>query len=517
MGGWGGGGLSYYDPGEGHAASLHNYTMEHGLLGDYVMSIVEDDAGRLWIGTLHDGLCCFDGNKFISYGEGIPPDRGAHQWSVRDVNGQLWFGTSGDGVYRYDGRHFQQLCKADGLPSNSITGFVPQHDGSMIIGTRNGIVHYRPTATVPPRIEIREVVADGVYSYPSILELTTTGADLVAIAYHGLSLSTHRMCYSYILEGHDKEWRDTWESQVRYEKLPPGEYTFRVIAINRDLVCSEAPATLQLTVVPDPRDEHIARLESELEERERAEMERIYSELEDARQIQQSLLPEEPPQMEGFEISGTSIPAREVSGDFYNYLSLGNNIGLVIADVTGKSVKAAMVAAMTSGMLNTAVEVQRNLWNSPGGVLGELNTRLKPHLMRGMYTAMSLGVLQAGNNRLVFSNSGMPYPIVKRGKEAWELEVNGLPLGIMDGVEYDELSFDLKTGDFVVFYSDGLIEAENEAEEMYQTEQLLEVLCQSNLDLSAQEMVALVIKDVHTFVGNLEPYDDITVVVVRVM
>lgn len=440
-----------------------------------------------------------------------------HQFCARDVNGQLWFGTLGNGVYRYDGRHFQQLSKADGLPSNSIAGLVPQPDGSMIIGTYSGIVHYRPTAMVPPRIEIREVVADQMYSHPDALELTTTDADLVTIAYHGLSLSTHRMRYSYILEGYDKEWRDTWESQVRYEKLPPGEYTFRVIAINRDLVCSEAPATLQLTVVPDPRDEHIARLESELEERERAEMERIYSELEDARQIQQSLLPEEPPQMEGFEISGTSIPAREVSGDFYNYLSLGNNIGLVIADVTGKSVKAAMVAAMTSGMLNTAVEVQRNLWNSPGGVLGELNTRLKPHLMRGMYTAMSLGVLQAGNNRLVFSNSGMPYPIVKRGKEAWELEVNGLPLGIMDGVEYDELSFDLKTGDFVVFYSDGLIEAENEAEEMYQTEQLLEVLCQSNLDLSAQEMVALVIKDVHTFVGNLEPYDDITVVVVRVM
>ena len=246
-------------------------------------------------------------------------------------------------------------------------------------------------------------------------------------------------------------------------------------------------------------------------------MERIYHELEDARQIQQSLLPKEPPQMEGFEMAGTSIPAREVSGDFYNYLPLGHNVGVVVADVTGKSVKAAMVAAMTSGMLNTAIEVQQDLWSSPSTMLGELNTRLKPHLVRGMYTAMSLGVLHAGDNRLVFSNSGMPYPIVKGGDEVWELEVSGLPLGLMDGVEYDELSVDLKAGDFVLFYSDGLIEAVNEAEEMYQTERLLEVLRQSKPDLSAQEMVDLIIRDVQAFVGNVESYDDITIVVVRVI
>ncbi|MFC1715923.1 sigma 54-interacting transcriptional regulator [Candidatus Poribacteria bacterium] len=283
MGGWDGGGLSYVgspttrkgenlgspsarkenSEGEGRAASLHNYTTEHGLPSDSVISIMEDDAGRLWIGTA-DGLCCFHGNQFISYDEEIAYN-GIYQFSAMDVNGQLWFGTLGNGVYRYDGRHFQQLSKADGLPSNGITGLIPQEDGSMIIGTYNGIVHYRPTATVPPNIEIREVVADQMYSHPNALELTTTDADLVTISYHGLSLSTHRMRYSYILEGYDKGWRDTWESQVRYEELAPGEYTFRVIAINRDLVCSEAPATLKLTILPDPRDEQITKLEIELD------------------------------------------------------------------------------------------------------------------------------------------------------------------------------------------------------------------------------------------------------------
>jgi len=263
MGGWVGGGLSCYDPAESHGVPLQNYTTKHGLPSNNVVSIVEDDANRLWIGT-RNGLCCFDGNQFIPYSEEIP-EHSNHQFSVRDVNGQLWFGTQGNGVYRYDGRHFQQLSKADGLPNNTITGLIPQQDGSMIIGTYSGIVHYRPTAIVPPRIEIREVVADQMYSHPSDLELNTTGADLVIIAYHGLSLSTRRMRYSYILEGYDKEWLNTWESQARYEKLPTGEYTFRIMAVNRDLIPSETPAELKLRIVPDPRDVKIDAMQTEID------------------------------------------------------------------------------------------------------------------------------------------------------------------------------------------------------------------------------------------------------------
>jgi hypothetical protein len=88
--------------------------------------------------------------------------------------------------------------------------------------------------------------------------------------------------YSYILEGYDNDWQDTWETEACYEKLPVGEYMFRVIAINRDLVVSESPATLKLTVVPDPRDQQIAELESELELRNRE----LEAELQDARRIQ---------------------------------------------------------------------------------------------------------------------------------------------------------------------------------------------------------------------------------------
>jgi len=283
---------------------------------------VEDDAGRLWMGTW-EGLCCFDGNPplppfekggeggFIAYGKEAGLFSLFHQWSAKDAKGQLWFGTLAGGLYRYDGVHFQWLTQEDGLPSNSITGLLPQPDGSMIIGTYRGIVHYRPTATVPPRIEIREVVADQVYWNPTALELTARGerhshpsppaplpqrgeesrggVPLLTISYHGLSFATRRMRYSYTLEGYDADWQDTWENHVRYENLPVGEYTFKVIAINRDLVESEAPATLKLTVVPDPRNHLIAQLESELEKRNR-ELEQANAELTRLSQFKSELL-----------------------------------------------------------------------------------------------------------------------------------------------------------------------------------------------------------------------------------
>ena len=252
------------------------------------------------------------------------------------------------------------------------------------------------------------------------------------------------------------------------------------------------------------------RIMVELEQKQKMEQD-----LQIAREIQERLLPENMPQMESFEIASNSIPAREVSGDFYDYLSLGDHTGIVLADVTGKSVQAALVAAMTNGMLHSEVEGQVDIWDSPGKIFSKLNTRLQPRLVRSMFTAMFLCVISPENQRLVFSNAGMPYPIVKRGNEAWELKVNGMPLGLMKGVEYEELDFDMEVGDFIAFCSDGIIEAINAADEMYQTERLLETIKQADPGLSAQEMMELIVRNVTEFIGDVELSDDITIVVLR--
>jgi sigma-B regulation protein RsbU (phosphoserine phosphatase) len=256
-------------------------------------------------------------------------------------------------------------------------------------------------------------------------------------------------------------------------------------------------------------------LEERLLQQERAETERIYQELEDARQIQQSLFPKEPPEIQGFEIAAASIPAREVSGDFYDFLALGDKIGIVLADVTGKSVKAAMVAAMASGMLRMQVEGRSDIWDSPRMILGELSVALRPRLIHGMFVTMCLGIFSAKEKRLLLSNVGLPYPIVKREERTWELEVNGLPLGILDDAEYTDLAIDLEAGDFVVFYSDGISEAMDEREEIYQSERLLERVQKADPGLSAQGMMDWITQDVIAFMGDMDTYDDITLVVLR--
>jgi DNA-binding NtrC family response regulator/ligand-binding sensor domain-containing protein len=259
--GGGSGGLSCWD-----GRKLTTYTQADGLPSDIISSLVEDDASRIWVGTDH-GLCCFDGKLFTIYGEEYGLRDLYHWHSCRDASGQLWFATHG-GIYRTDGEHFQWLTEADGLPGNYVAGLLPQPDGSMIICAVHGVVRYQPTIRNPPRVEIREVIADKVYQNPKELKLTTKEADLFTIYYHSLSLATRRMRYSYMLEGCDEKWKETWDSQVRYENLPVGEYTFKVIAINRDLVTSESPAILKLKVVPDPRDLMVSELQSDLRVRE---------------------------------------------------------------------------------------------------------------------------------------------------------------------------------------------------------------------------------------------------------
>jgi len=514
MGGWESGGLSCYD-----GEKLVTYTIEDGLPDNRVQSIVADDEGNLWIGT-YQGVCCFDGKRFITYGTAQGLFSLKHGWAAKDATGKLWFGTLGGGLYCYDGKHFQWLTEEDGLPSNSIIGLLPQPDGSMIIATYRGMVLYRPITTISPRIEIREVVADQVYRNPVELELTDTETDLLTISYHGLSFATRRMRYSYIMEGYDQEWQDTWDNQVRYEQLPKGEYTFKVIAINRDLVPSEEPATLKLTIVPDPRDQQIAELESELARRNQE----LEAELQDAHDVQMSLMPQTAPPIEGLEIAGKCVPANTVSGDFFDYLESKrkNEIGLVIADVCGKAMKGAMNAVMTDGILHAKAEEMENL--SPASLMMKVNNILKARMERYMNVTMVIAVIHRnrseGETILTLANAAHhAYPLLLRNGDVQTLKTGGLPLGMRAGIEYSEEQFTLQTGDVVIFMTDGIIEAQDSEGKLYsESGRLEETISKFTLDLSAKAMVDAILNDVLFFSGDKTTRDDdMTVVVAKVL
>jgi hypothetical protein len=133
----------------------------------------------------------------------------------------------------------------------------------MLFSTYSGVSRYIPDYKSSPTIQIDEIESDRVQP-PVELLLVPDSAPVLRIRYHGTSLKTRRLRYTYILDGHDKDWCATWDEEVRYEGLATGSYTFRVLAISRDLVYSKDAAVLRIDVVNDPREQKLRELEKEV-------------------------------------------------------------------------------------------------------------------------------------------------------------------------------------------------------------------------------------------------------------
>ncbi len=288
---WAGTGLGCLDNGR-----ITYYGEADGLPHDGVTSLFTDDQSRLWIGTQF-GLGMWEDGQIAPVDEesGAPVQ---YQCATQDACGRLWFGTLGAGVYCYDGRQFQQLTTDDGLPGNSVSGLIGCEDGGVIIGTFRGLVRYRSTASRPPLLEIRKVLADRVYANPSSLKLTTTQTRLLTVVFQATSLAATRFRYRFNLEGYDEDWRETWSTEVTYNNLPVGDYVFRVHASNKDFVHSEAPAEVMLSVVADPvsqllaeHQEQLGRMQAEIHSREQsARLDRALIELVRSKTIEEEEL-----------------------------------------------------------------------------------------------------------------------------------------------------------------------------------------------------------------------------------
>jgi DNA-binding NtrC family response regulator/ligand-binding sensor domain-containing protein len=227
------------------------FTTRDGLAHNHVRSIIEDRDGRLWFAT-RGGVSCYDGQSFrtLTVKEGLPCKN--IRSVLQDEEGYFWFGTNGGGVCKYDGRNFQSITTRDGLAHDTVRQIVQDKAGNLWFASPNRVTRYIPPAQiVKPRVRLTQVTADRVYDDPGSIE---TSASQVIFEYKGLSFKTKfdRIKYIYRLDGIDTDWsKATRERRVRYEDLKPGEYIFRVQAIDRDLNYSES-AVLNLTVQPDP-------------------------------------------------------------------------------------------------------------------------------------------------------------------------------------------------------------------------------------------------------------------------
>lgn len=205
-----------------------------------------------------------------------------------------------------------------------------------------------------------------------------------------------------------------------------------------------------------------------LERAERAAMDR---DAQEARAIQQALLPRSSPYIPGFAISGLSVPARAVGGDWYDFIPFPDGRwGIVLADVSGKGTAAALLMSATRGMLRSLAEA----CCSPGEVLTRLNELLVDDFPAGKFVTMVYAVLDPASRTVIFANAGhlRPLFIDNRGKQFLEVE-RGLPLGLGCG-DYSDTVIELTSGSKLIFYSDGITEAVNGSEEEYGASRLVE-------------------------------------------
>lgn len=247
-----------------------------------------------------------------------------------------------------------------------------------------------------------------------------------------------------------------------------------------------------------------------------AERERIDTELSLATRIQANMLPNifpAFPDRTEFDIHASMTPAKEVGGDFYDFFLIDDDhLGLVMADVSGKGVPAALFMMMAKILLNNYAM----MGGKPHEVLERLNATFCKNNDDSMFVTVWFGIYTISTGKIVASNAGHEYPIIKHGNEGFTVmkDRHGFVIGGMSGLKYRDYEFDLKPGDELFLYTDGVPEATDASGQMFGTERLLATLNGASYS-SAKELLEAVHADVERFVGQAPQFDDLTMLAIK--
>ena len=531
-----GGGVFRYD-----GKKFVNFTTNDSLASDSVWAIYEDREGFLWFGTRGGGVFRYDGDQLVNFTtyDGLAQNDVSSIYE--DEEGSLWIGTFSGGVSQYDGTSWVSLDTRDGLISNGVLGICQGSDGKFWFATLDGVTQYNPNR-VPPRVRIVSVQSHKTSAQTESLEAIEdiTTHTRVTIQYSSIDFKTvkEKRQYQVRIKEIDADWREPTRSDtfnISFDK--PGAYTFEVVAIDRDLNYS-APASLTLTVVlPWHQNGWIlyplggaivvlilfcgilAHRYYHQRQQVLAYQREAVSELADAQEMQLGLIPQTAPEVPGFEIAGVCISARTVSGDFFDYVPLSNGtLAVVLADVTGKGMKGAMNAVLSSGVLHS----EAKLGVSPSQMLRALNQNLYPRFQRYTNCAMAILTIDPTDQTFKYANAGIPYLILKRGEDdVEELSIDGTPLGAFKSSEYEETPpIELKSENLIILFSDGITEASqrDNPDQLYmETDRLADLIKGLDKAMDAETVIEAIINDVRDFSGDAQQNDDMTIVVIKTL
>jgi serine phosphatase RsbU (regulator of sigma subunit) len=249
---------------------------------------------------------------------------------------------------------------------------------------------------------------------------------------------------------------------------------------------------------------------SYLELRQKEALER---ELAIAREVQRELLPRAVPALGGIELAGVCLSARAVGGDYYDFVQLGDEqLGLVVADVSGKGVAAALHMACLQASVRSLFRIRPDI--------GLLNAELNEHLYRSSsgsrYATLFAGSLDLATRTLSYSNAGHHPPLLLRGGRVERLTEGGLPLGLFEGCSYRSERHQLEAGDLLALFTDGITETPDANEDEFGEARLIESLRRCDADAPLGGMIEKILDEVTRWSDGAEAHDDVTLVLARV-
>ena len=494
---------------------------------------------KLYIPTYGNGILVVDvSNQEVSYitvNEGLP---NMYLYNMfLDKDNFLWM-SSNKGILKYDPEtlEFKQYTPVDGTQEYEYNaGTAWQSDeGYIVMGGLNGINYFNPSKLdenrLPPKVLIQNVNIGGnsnKFESVSNSEFDEIEFENNSISFEYLALSfrnTEQNQYRYKMEGYDENWIDAGTRRfASYTNLPIGSYTFRVLGSNNDGIWNEEGASYKLTILPPWYRTYAAyagyifllvfgfrsfgkyQAQKSLE---KADNERRAGELEEAKKIQESMLPKVFPTSKVYDISAGLVTSTEIGGDYYDFFENKNSIYAVCGDATGHGTSSGMMVSIIKSGLNGLPSL------STDKVLYELNNIVKKIDLGTL--KMSLNICEIKNGSITLSSAAMPpiYLYNSKSKKTEEILIRGLPLGGLKNETFDIQKKKFNKGDVLVMLSDGLPEAENDAGELYDYERVMELI-NKNASKTAEEIKDKMIGEVDIWLDGKVPDDDVSIVVVK--
>ena len=494
---------------------------------------------KLYIPTYGNGILVVDvSNQEVSYitvNEGLP---NMYLYNMfLDKDNFLWM-SSNKGILKYDPEtlEFKQYTPVDGTQEYEYNaGTAWQSDeGYIVMGGLNGINYFNPSKLdenrLPPKVLIQNVNIGGnsnKFESVSNSEFDEIEFENNSISFEYLALSfrnTEQNQYRYKMEGYDEDWIDAGTRRfASYTNLPIGSYTFRVLGSNNDGIWNEEGASYKLTILPPWYRTYAAyagyifllvfgfRSFGKYQAKkslEKADNERRAGELEEAKKIQESMLPKVFPSSKSYDISAGLVTSTEIGGDYYDFFENKNSIYAVCGDATGHGTSSGMMVSIIKSGLNGLPSL------STDKVLYELNNIVKKIDLGTL--KMSLNICEIKNGSITLSSAAMPpiYLYNSKSKKTEEILIRGLPLGGLKNETFDIQKKKFNKGDVLVMLSDGLPEAENDAGELYDYERVMELI-NKNASKTAEEIKDKMIGEVDIWLDGKVPDDDVSIVVIK--